>query len=268
MPLMTLKNIIYSYHLICMFSTIALSIYSIIRYIKNEDVTFVKDTKFFDSKDAIYPSFSFCIDPSFSEDNFKMYGDDAINMTSYMQFLNGEIWDQRFLVVEYDNVSTSLENNYLGARIVTRRGVKKQTWDLNFYTSFRSSTQKCLTIDAPILNETVLYFAIDINNTIFSKDRRSKWVLMTYFHYPGQYFSGTFTLKYDYQKREKNETSTLMIETKNIEVTTKRNKLQEPCIEDWKHYDTYVVSSFENAVGCNPPNWKMNSKLPQCTNGS
>ena len=68
--------------------------------------------------------------------------------------------------------------------------------------------------------------------------------------------------------RERNKSSRLKIEIKNVEVTTRRNKHQDTCIEDWKQYDIYVIDSLRNAVGCNPPHWKTDLKFPQSTNRS
>ena len=54
--------------------------------------------------DAIYPSFSFCFVPPFLENAFEIY-EDGINITTYSKFLHGELWDERMLAVDYDNVS-------------------------------------------------------------------------------------------------------------------------------------------------------------------
>ena len=102
--------------MICLIGTIGLSLYSMHRYFKDEDITLVKLTKFLDSKEAIYPSFSFCIMSPFSEKKFKVYGDDSINMTSYIKFLDGMLWDDRFLTIDYDNVTVSLSDNLLAAK--------------------------------------------------------------------------------------------------------------------------------------------------------
>ena len=99
----------------CLIATIGLSIYSIYRYALNEDNTVVKVTKYLSSKDAIYPSISFCILPPFLRDRFEVYGDSGVNMTSYINFLEGKLWDERMLMVDYDNVTVSLSDNLISA---------------------------------------------------------------------------------------------------------------------------------------------------------
>ena len=68
------------YVMLCLLATICLSIYSFSRYNKNEDTTSIKITSFLSTKDAIYPSMSFCILPPFIEEKFQVYGDIEIKM--------------------------------------------------------------------------------------------------------------------------------------------------------------------------------------------
>ena len=111
MAIINRKSLRCTFSMICWFTTIGLIIYAIYRFAKDEDTTLVRVTKFHTSKDAIYPSISFCISPPFLEKRFEVYGDDSINMTSYSEFLDGKIWDERFLKVDYDNVTVSLIDN-------------------------------------------------------------------------------------------------------------------------------------------------------------
>ena len=177
-----IKNI---YILICLFVTIGLSIYSIYRYIKNEDTTLVQITKFLSSKDAIYPSLSLCILPPFLEKNFEEYHNDEINISSYTRFLNGEIWDKQMLRVDYDDVSVSLTDTIINASYITYSS-DNFIWDPVHYVSFRSSERKCFTINSPILNTDLLwYFEVTIKNEIFPDGVRSpENSLYVYLHYP------------------------------------------------------------------------------------
>ena len=112
MEISPLKYINYIYMIACSFATIGLSIYSVYRYIKNEDTTLIKLITFLSTKDAIYPSLSFCILPPFLEKNFDIYGDKDINMTSYIDFLNGNTWNESFLIVDYDSVTVSMSKRW------------------------------------------------------------------------------------------------------------------------------------------------------------
>ena len=109
MQIISFKTIDRLFFMICLFATIYLSIYSLIRYCKDEDTTVLKVTKFFSSNESIYPSLTFCIAPPFLDSQFDMFGDDAINPKSYKRFLEGEFWDERLADIDYDNVTVSRE---------------------------------------------------------------------------------------------------------------------------------------------------------------
>ena len=184
MAITTLKKISYVYFMACLCATIGLIIYSINRYLRNEDTTLVRIIKFLSTGDAVYPSMSFCIRPPFFDEAFEVYTDDKINMTSYMKFLNGELWNDRMLGMEYDDVTMSLTNNILEAHYHTHQG-KKYTWNPDHYISFRSAERKCFSINPPLSNMSLLwYFTIRINNAIFpGGERPTGEQFLTYFHY-------------------------------------------------------------------------------------
>ena len=99
----------------CFLATISLSIYSLYRYIKNEDTTSIKITTFLSTKEAIYPSLTLCILHPFLKQKFDVYEDKGINMTSYIDYLNGNEWNESFLTVDYDDVTVSLSENLIYA---------------------------------------------------------------------------------------------------------------------------------------------------------
>ena len=90
-----LKNL---YGFTCLVATIALQIYCLFHYLSDQDVSMVNYTKFHSSMDAIYPSFSFCIRNPIIQENFDQY-EETINMSSYVHFLRGKLWDDNLLKV-------------------------------------------------------------------------------------------------------------------------------------------------------------------------
>ena len=257
----------YTFLVVCLIVTIGLSVFSIARFVKNEDTTLVKDTKFLSSQDAIYPSLSFCILPPFLENNFKIYENDGINMSSYIDFLKGNHRDDRLLRIEYDNVTVSLADNMIEGWYKTNSD-KKFGWSPTNYVSFRGSKRKCFTVDAPISgNESLWKFTIEIKNNIFPDGGRSPTnEIRTYLHYPGQIFTAYNTLKYDFVSEYNSVKNYYMeFQIRNVDVITRRNKANDNCVDDWKNYDNYVMKSLMNKVGCHPPNWKTDHDLPDCS---
>ena len=279
MAIINRKCLGFTFSMICFLATMGLSIYVMYRYSKDEDTTLVRVTKFHSSKDAIYPSFSFCIFPPFLEKKFEVYGDYSINMTSYTEFLDGKTWDERFLKVDYDNVTVSLSDNILEGYYVTHSTINydefvQKNMETHHYVSFRSSQRKCFTIDAPFYENQLLYYVgVNINEGIFPDGKRhgrfdTNW-MKTYLHYPGQRFTAYQTVKNDFSPRQnKNRNYFIIFQTQNIEVITRRNRIREPCEEDWKNYDTHIMEGMMKKAGCCPPHWKTILDLPICSKPS
>ena len=59
---------------------------------------------------------------------------------------------------------------------------------------------------------------------------------------------------------------TMEFTVRNIDVITRRNKFKSPCIDDWKHYDKYIMENKMRKVGCRPPHWETTSNLSLCSN--
>ena len=238
------KTLNYLTFILCSFTTIGLSVYSILRYCANEDVTLVQIVNFHSTEERLYPSLTICIEPPYLEDRFELLKNDGINASSYIQFLKGEIWDDRMFNIDYDNVTVSFADNLILSNYITRKGETKN-WNLVYYVSYRSSYAKCFTIDAPYVDKELLwYFRIDISNDIFPNGGRSASNrIFTYLHYPGQRFMALSTLKYNWDSRENKTRSYWMrFNIKNVNVISRRNKPYDSCLKDWKNFDRNVLN--------------------------
>ena len=257
-----------AHFLVCLFGTIGLTTYSISRYLENGNLTLMQTTKFHSSKEAIYPSFSICILPPFLENKFDIYDTPDINMTSYIQFLQGKLWDERMLEVDYDNVTISLSDNLLDSEFMTHDR-KLSTWHPFHYVSFRSSRRKCFTINAPFTDQKPIKgLSLFIKNDIFPSGERESYNLYTYLHFPGQRFTSYYTIRYDWPKRTNNSSKNyaMLFDIKNIDVVTQRNTRHEPCHSNWQNFDQHLMDDIMLDVGCHPPHRNSTYNIPLCTN--
>ena len=140
--------------------------------------------------------------------------------------------------------------------------------------TFRSPNRKCFTIDAPFDDKwtnqnALLSYTMVIKNDIFPDGERSRNGIFTYLHYPGQRFTGIYSIKYDFaSKQNKSQLYVMLYQVRNIGVISRRNKNNDPCIEDWREYDEQFMEQKMNKIGCRPPHWKATSDLPTCTNAN
>ena len=261
--------------MICILATVGLSIYSMYRYSLNEDTTEVRVTSFLSSKDSIYPSLSFCILPPFLKNNFTIYGDENINLTSYQNFLKGDFWDDKMLKVDYDNVTIALSDNLINGTYKTHsRKVGIVDWNVQYFVSFRSLQRKCFTIRAPTpTNGLLLHSWLKIKSDIFPEGKISDdQKIYTYLHYPGQRFTAYYTIKNDFDSRQnKSNNYRMVFRVQNIDVIIRRNKMHEPCLDGEQHYDELYLQKWTQKIGCRPYHWKFEDKndiTPICSNSS
>ena len=260
------------------------------KYFSNEDISRVDYKKFHHNNlDNIYPSISWCIINPFLENELKKYGE-GINTTSYSYFLQGLHWDDRMIHIDFDNVTVSLSDNlnliWLQLHndtmyIYDHVGKISQpsNWKPNFYVSFRSALRKCFTFDIPYLHQQLVFnFAMDVKNTFFGNGVRPVYYgfdgsnpndgggFLVYFHYPGQRFTSYYTIKYEWDSRlNKSKSYVMKFGVKNVEVIKHRHRVQEPCVEDWRNYDQFIMEDTMMEAGCRPPHWNTTQNLTLCS---
>ena len=114
-------------------------------------------------------------------------------------------------------------------------------------------------------NEEIGAFGVEINNTIFSGGvRTNDHTFITMIHARNQLLISK-TIKYMYQRRERNDTYVLRYKLKGIERIKRRNKRNYPCYEDWKNYDAMIYKAHAKHLGCNPPYFSPTSDIPSCS---
>ena len=237
------------------------------RYLANEDLTLVQVSKYHSNEDSMYPSHTICIINPFLDDRFDIFNDDWINKFTYVKFLSGEFWDDSMLDIDYDNVTVSLVDNLLESSYITINN-EFYLWDPVYYTSFRSSYRKCFTVEAPrVSNDLLTYFGNVISNNIFPNGGRDgDNSVIVYLHYPGTRFKSFYTLKWINDSRgDSSESYWMKFTVKNVDVISRRNKPQEPCVEDWKHFDDYILNRMAIENGCRPKYWNLTANVPYCT---
>ena len=108
-----------------------------------------------------------------------------------------------------------------------------------------------------------------VSNNIFPNGVRHPRDLRISLHYPGQYFTNYYTGKRKWDVRDnKSKSYKMTFNLKNVNVIDHRNKIQKPCIEDWKRYDDYVMNDMMLETGCRPIHWNSTIELPICSNAT
>lgn len=283
----------YIYCAACVFATIAMIVYCLQKYLLNEDVSSIDYKTFNLEKGDIYPAITLCFEAfnDQSPDVFTTSQGVEVNKSDYINFLNGFYWDERFMEIDYDSVTTRIEDYlmlaYFAGYYSTEYGWREYLFNIQnltvapppsgsytsdwytfaprFYTSYRDSTDKCVSFDIPNQIEPVYSFEILFNASIFSNGIRpfdDKFGVEV--HYPNQYLSGKMN-KFSWKEDNGNNDTEMQFKVQNIVVIHRRNKPESQCNENWEQDDWIRMKAYMTKVGCQPPHWKRMNDLPNCT---
>ena len=273
------------YGVVCGLATILLICNCFYKFWLDKDASQISFKQYHENKDALYPSVSICFNWPYRKDAFRELGP-GIDAENYNKFLSGKIWDDKYLDIDYENVTLDLES-YLNSINVenTKHEVEyynleknvTDTHGITLSVTGRSSDEKCLGIDIPYTEKLPLKrMKLKFKNQIFKDiDTKSVYKQNFYlsFHYPSQFLissikSAIIPFKVNTILSPSSNGVTLNKLTLNVEhmeVLRRRNKITENCNMDWKTNDQLFKTHLIQAVGCSPPHWYHRKDFRNCS---
>ena len=100
-------------YVICALATIGLTIKCVYQYMLDEDVSRIAFKTFNSNENDIYPAVTLCFSQPLLNNKLAEYGK-GVNITSYNNFLQGIMWDERMAKIDIDDVSVNFEDYLLG----------------------------------------------------------------------------------------------------------------------------------------------------------
>ena len=181
------------YELLCISGAVIMSVYCLMKYMKNESVVALNYTEFHASQEDVYPSITIC----FSNGVFGPFVDtEFMNKTETANMIKewGNINNSMFGNISYDDITIALED--FGANIIykSEEGNIKPCENKECFKSYGDALQKCFTHDIESMQNNKIYkikfrFYKDIRNIFMGVN--------IYFHHPGQFLrrGGSHVLK-------------------------------------------------------------------------
>ena len=243
---------------------------------------------YFQLQQKFYPSVSLCFEWPFLKKRFDIEG--GMKASDYSRFLKGELWDDKYIDVEYDNVTLDLKS-YL-ASVKTENTIDERKMysfrngssdnsskALSLIVSSRSSNEKCYSIDIPYTKREYLkLIEMKFNKTIFEDTKWKEGFKDNFyiaFHYPSQFRTSSVrssVIRYNVksvvsESGRKGRLDKVTFTIMNVEVLKRRDKRTKRCNWDWKRHDQYFNKYMVQDVGCHLPYiHHPNEKLKNCSN--
>ena len=255
-------------------------------FVKNEDISAI-DYKYLKSlDDGIYPQMSICISNPFLVDKFKNHGTN-VSIEKYIGYIRGtQSFDERYHHLDFFDVTLDISEylDYVYVRetdditwkthncTISNNCQKFLRMNNNFNGIMAGDINRCFGIEIePKLTKTMLEIGIvfktslaDILTQMKNAATGSNYFLevSTSFAYPKQFLRTTdqYNLIWRMENGQKMGEWIIM---SSIEVLKRRNKMSDPCVEDWMHYDDLVLNRHISSVECESPYQRQNGKL--CT---
>lgn len=220
----------------------------------------------------------------FLDDELAKFGD-GINQTTYAEFLQGKIWDDRMNEIDYDSVTPQFEDYLLGVSKFNQhwegsvydhtisQNKQDNAWKPEFHVSYRGYGEKCTAFDIPYIpDETYSAYTLQFRTSIFPNGIRPETVgenaygLRVFFHYPNHMLRAVIGRRtWDSHDVAAPKRYSMVFHINQVEVLIERNKNEHPCHKDWQTEDQRLMQEHMDVVGCRPTHWKLDTSLQKCS---
>ena len=286
------------FRIICLLVTGALFLRGGLKYLEDKNNTEIEYRTFQETHLDIYPTLTLCVWNDVFKMTFGLYDREKLNKTykvkdplEYMKFLDGIIWDDEMVGVDYDDVTLDIKDRVESIVIIGDKWKELYSWHMStnnanqstksshspsystngfpFYTSYRHAWGKCFSLDLtvdqiPQLQENL----INVIMIKFKNIRIPNVNLHYIISYPGQILQGlTIDLEFAWSQRITSgflKAKLFLIDI--IEVFRRRNTFHESCNENSKEYDNTVMENLIKTANCTPPHWNISSDYTICDN--
>ena len=267
------SNSIIIFRIICWIATFVLLGYWIYLYFLDDDICLVDYKKYYDIPDYNFPVLSLCIKNPFSLSTLKRQNP-SVDIETFAKFLSGEYFSPELLKVNYSDVAHDFSKYVTQYWIRWRNGRSKTVSvrdDSKFLIpSFRGfwtdEFYSCYSLEIPHQKNISGFFVLLNNTVVYPSGRRSgNYDTLVLIHETNQLLISGESIKNSFPKRERKKTYSMDFGIKEVERIRRRNKLFQPCNENWRNFDYDILQDHAQSVGCTPPYYSNIKNIPSCT---
>ena len=280
----TFKGIKMVHTCVCLCAAFGFALWGIHLYLLDEDLTRIDVKQYNSGEESVYPSISFFFhSPIPNPEKLRKY-DHEITPIMYKRFLQGEIWNDTYVAINYSDVTIDIMDYFLDYTVQyvdfdhfsfkANCNSKDCEWKAP-YSHGNTSIGKAFTIDIPYQpHKKVKSLTIDLRNDIFPNQIRPKQIspfdgfngFGVYFHYPGQLWREKHFRKVTWPLRTENMTKKyhMEFELQNLEIMQNRDKSREPCIDGILDLDRKHFEGISRVLPCRPPYIMQANELVPC----
>ena len=267
MNVFNIRTIRGTYTVFCVVCVLCMVIFWVCKYRVDRDIGVVDYVLLEEAWDIKLPAVSLCFHNPFIDKKLIEF-DPEVTHSSYIQFLKGNGYNEKYNGIDYSNVTLSLETYFLSSTVVLRNLTPLYDVPFQHRESFNGFIMglfiKCFEITINITDyHNVLFIALTYDKTKLLLDFKteSEYNLSMIMHHPGQFLLNSI------KHLEHIDMKTNMgITISDLELLKSRNSRNRRCTEydDETSFDDMVREKHLLNIGCTPPYLKSNEYYPPC----
>ena len=244
-------------------------------YFLDLDFSLVDHKDYDEDEDYPVPAISLCFSDPFIETNLQKF-DPNITSLDYKNFLEGKIWNETMLEIDFESVTKNLDNYIEGYSVYWENSTAVTFFDVHSmkppykkpYLSFVGFNfdilLKCYTAEIPVNVSNLL---IKIRTDIFPNGLRQNFIGYSFMmHYPNQLLNSIDAMKNDWPNRQNkpNDSYFMLFKVRAVEVMVRRNTRNKRCNENWKNDDFEAFKQLLSESKCKTPYHHWHTSYPYC----
>lgn len=251
-------------------------IFWIVEYQRNENITLVEYKSTREIQNLSYPELSICFDQPFLNTELVKFNPD-LDKNRYLEHLKSKDgFNETYNDIPYDEVTPNLFGHLNRLWIGWKPGryhssdnctdIEKCSYFIfsNNYNGMSDFTFiKCFGIQVhKNYIHDVNWFQLIFDESLGKILTQIKGVFVM-MNQPNQFARNMGGVQniWDPSKGKKRKE---YFQITSIDILIRRNKIQSPCMDDWRNYDSLVLNHHTESVGCRAPYHKMYDKYPIC----
>ena len=253
-----------AFKVLCLSAAVSMTIYCSYEFLQNNDLSEISFVIYNQNDESIYPQLSACFINQWAllDGELRRLGD-GINSTSYLQFLKGQMWDDRMVDVDIKKVMVKIEDHVLDTCV-------RSSFEGNcegkgkMLTHIYSYAANCLAFHY-LQPKSVFEASMWVKSSVFLNGIRppTGWKFIIKMVYPQQVLRMTAPMGLWPVRQNASDTYAMNFHVRDVVVIRRRNKPGSRC-SDWKNYDSFATDGLLSNVGCRPFNSTSMQKYSAC----
>ena len=267
MNVFNIRTIRGTFTVFCVVCVLCMVIFWVCKYRVDRDIGVVDYVLLEEAWDIKLPAVSMCFHNPFIDEKLIEFNPEATR-SSYIEYLKGNGYNEKYNTIDYSKVTLSFENYFLSSTVVLRNLTPLYDVPFQHHESFNGFGiglfVKCFEITINITdyhNVLFITLAYDKKKLLLDFKTQSEYNLSIIMHHPGQFLLssingfGYFDMKTD-----------MGITISDLELLKSRNSRNRWCTEydDEISFDDMVRKRHLLNIGCTAPYLKSNENFPPC----